>query len=970
MKYLFTALLLLNAVVALMFCLSFFIYRDKKDHTNQLLCLYSLASCIWSFGFGMLFIQVDYEKGYLWRSFAIFGTILYMVTVQFLICQISGLSRRLRYLLDLVSCLGFIVYFLAIQRDQTSYVMSSFGMTCQFTPGIVSNLYTSYFILVTFDIFCVIVYMIRFSKLKRTQTFGKMFLIVAILIVLGSVLDMIIPFLGLPALPGSNITQFWGLLIIQYAMNIVNKNKINVSNMSEFIYYSLAMPVLVFDSDYKIKIANEAATRFFYLPDELPNDSTVNINYFFPIGNRECFDFDGDKNSIDAVCSTNNIPCNLAISKIHGSFGDIIGYIIIVSDHQERVRYIEELQAAKMEADSSNQAKSLFLAKMSHEIRTPMNAIIGFSELAIKESPSPVIMEYLNDIKTSSHHLLGLINDILDISKIESGKMEMVNVEYETADLFHDVAQIISNQAKEKGLAFSMNIDPAMPKTLYGDINHMRSVLINLLNNAVKYTTEGSVTLDANCLLVVDNTITLSLAVKDTGIGIRSEEMDKLFKNFSQLNQQTSYGTEGTGLGLALVKNFCQMMGGDVMVMSDYGEGSTFTATLKQMVIDATPIKLQSTSETMSDDFSLGNLKLHSINALVVDDNSVNLKVISTSLKYYGVSVETADSGASAIEQCREKKYSLVFMDQMMPEMDGIEAMQHIRALNDYYAAGGEAKIIALTANAVSGVKEELLGLGFDAFLSKPINFKELEETFRKYVPSDCLYYGSELMEPQIQAEEEKRTDTAKLSALLPDIDIKEGLLHCGGDFNDYLEILQLVYDSSKDQLAELISYKNEKNTKDFAILAHALKGSCLNIGAASVSLLAKELEFAGKEENFDFIELHTDLFVDNYHALMEEISRALVEFGYIQPMECAALNATLSDSSDTETALEHQAREKLEEIHQAVIDLDFAHAASLCRKQLRTEYPKKFADAFEKMDCLLGEMDIDGIDALIASLE
>ena len=970
MKYIFTALLLLDAIVALMYCLSFFKYRDKKDRTNQLLCLYSLASCIWSFGFGMLFIQVDYEKGYLWRSFAIFGTILYMVTVQFLICQISGLSRRLRYLLDLFSCLGFIVYFLAIQRDQTSYIMSSFGMTCQFTPGIVSNLYTLYFILVTANIICVIIYMIRFSKLKQTQSFGKKFLIVAILIMLGSILDMIFPYFGLPALPGSNITQFWGLLIIQYAMGIVNKNKINVSNMSEFIYYSLAMPVLVFDSEYEIKIANEAATRFFYLPDPLPNDSSVNINYIFPIGNQECFDFVGDKNSIDSVCSTNNIPCNLAISKIRGSFGDIIGYIVIVSDHRERVRYIEELQEAKREADSSNQAKSLFLAKMSHEIRTPMNPIIGFSELAIKESPSPIVMEYLNDIKTSSHHLLELINDILDISKIESGKMEMVNVDYETAELFHDVAQIISNQAEKKGLTFSMNIDPSMPKTLYGDVNHMRSVLINLLNNAVKYTTEGSVTLDADCLLVIDNTITLSFSVKDTGIGIRPNEMDKLFKNFSQINQTTSYGTEGTGLGLALVKNFCHLMGGDVEVMSEYGEGSTFTATIKQKIADSSPITLQTSSETVADDFSLGNLKLHDINALVVDDNSVNLKVISTSLKYYGVSVETAESGARAIEKCQEKKYALVFMDQMMPEMDGIEAMQHIRKLDNHYAAGGAAKIIALTANAVSGVKEELLGLGFDAFLSKPINYKELEETFQKFVPSDCIYFGSELMEPQIQSEQEKRTENAKLSALLPNIDTKEGLMHCGGDINDYLEILLLVYNSANDQLAELVSYKNAKNSKDFAILAHALKGSCLNIGAACTSQLAKELEFAGKEGNFDFIELHTDLFVDNYHALMEEISRALVEFGYIQPMECAALNASSSDSSDMETALENQAREKLEEIRQAVIDLDFAHAASLCRKQLRTEYPKKFADAFEQMDRLLGEMDIDGIDALIASLE
>ncbi len=970
MKYIFTAILFINAIIAFMFFLSFFMGHEKKDHTNQILCLYSLSSCIWSGGFSMLFIQVDFEKGYLWRSFAIFGTILYMVTVQILICEISGLSRKLRYILNLISCLGFIIYFLAIQRDQTSYIMSPFGMTCQFTPGIVSSLYTFYFIIVTFNIFCVIVYMIRFSKLKRTQNFGKMFLIVAILITLGSILDMFFPFLGFPALPGSNLTQFWGLLIIQYAMSIVNKNKINVSNMSEFIYYSLAMPVLVFDSDYKIKIANEAAARFFYLPDILPDDTSLSINYFFPIGNNECFDFEGDKNSIDSVCSTNNIPCNLAISKIYDNFDDTTGYIIIVSDHLERVRYIEELQAAKKEADSSNQAKSLFLAKMSHEIRTPMNAIIGFSELAIKESPSPTIMEYLNDIKTASHHLLELINDILDISKIESGKMEIIRANYETSNLFHDVAQIISNQASKKGLDFSMHIDPAMPKTLYGDANHMRSVLINLLNNAVKYTSEGSVTLDADCILVEGNNITLSLSVADTGIGIRPQEMDKLFKNFSQINQSSSYMTEGTGLGLALVKNLCQIMGGDVAVESEYGVGSTFTATLKQVIVDATPITLQTVSETVTDDFSLGNLKLHDVHALVVDDNAVNLKVISTSLKYYGISVETADSGAYAIEKCRQKHYSLIFMDQMMPEMDGIEAMQHIRKLSDYYAPGGEAKIIALTANAVAGVKEELLGLGFDAFLSKPINYKELEETFKRYVPSDCIYFGSELMEPQIQSEEEKLTENAKLRALLPHVDTKDGLMHCGGDLKDYLEILKLLYNSAEDQLADLASFQNNKNAKDFAILAHALKGSCLNIGASSVALLAKELEFAGKEEDFDFIDLHTSIFIDRFRSLLGEISCALIEFGTIQPMERAAFKASSAVSSNAKETLEKQAEENLEEIHQAIIDMDFAHAASLCRKQLRTEYPEKYADAFEQVDHMLSEMDTDGIEALILSLK
>jgi CheY-like chemotaxis protein len=309
-------------------------------------------------------------------------------------------------------------------------------------------------------------------------------------------------------------------------------------------------------------------------------------------------------------------------------------------------------------------------------------------------------------------------------------------------------------------------------------------------------------------------------------------------------------------------------------------------------------------------------------------------------------------------------------MDQMMPEMDGVEAMKRIRQLDGAYAPGGEAKIIALTANAVSGVKEELLAKGFDAYLSKPINYKELEELFQRYVPADCMYLGSELMEPKLQAEEEHLTDCAKLRALLPSVNVNEGLTHCGGEMDDYLEILKLVYTSAEDQLADLLTYKQAKNTKDFAILAHALKGSCLNIGASSAAILAKELEFAGKEEDIPFIELHTGMFVDEYRKLTEELSRALVEFGFLQPMELTSAPASLSASSNQTQALEQQAWEKLEEIRHSVIDMDFAHAASLCRKQLRIQYPKKFADAFLEADKLLSDMDIDGFEALLTSLK
>lgn len=963
MKYVFASILLINAIIAFLFSLSFIAYKDKKDNANRILALFSLASGIWSLGFGMLFIQVDFEQGYLWRSFAILGTVLYMVTAQFLICQISGISRRSRYLFDLFSCMGFVIYFFAIQRDQTIYSMSPFGMTCEFAPGLISNLYTAYFLLVTLNIIIVIVHMLRVTTSKRIRSFGKMFLIVTILAALGSVLDMIFPLLGLPALPGSNITQFWGLLIIQYAMNIINKSKLTVSNMSEFIYHSLAMPVLVFDSDYKIKITNEAANRFLYIPELSERDPSLQIGYFFPLGNVACFEFEGEKNSIDVVCSTNSIPCNLAISKIRDSFGDIIGYIVIVTDHSERVRYIEELEAAKQDADSSNQAKSLFLAKMSHEIRTPMNAIIGFSELAIKESPSPTLLEYLNDIKTSSHHLLGLINDILDISKIESGKMEVVNVEYETADLFHDVAQMISAQAAKKGLGYSMNIDPTMPKTLLGDEKHIRSILINLLNNAVKYTTEGSITLDASCALIDGNMLTLSLAVTDTGIGIRPQEMDQLFQNFSQVNQKKTYGTEGTGLGLALVKNFCIMMGGDVIVHSKYGEGSTFIATLKQLIVDPTPIQLHTPSTEVVDDFSLGNLKLHDVYSLVVDDNIVNLKVISSSLKYYGVAVDTASSGQEAIEKCMKKQYPIVFMDQMMPEMDGIEAMKQIRQISDYYNYNGSGKIIALTANAVAGVKEELLEYGFDAFLSKPINYKELEDAFQQFVAKDCIYFGSKLLEPTINKEEEKLTEQAKISSLLPSVQLSDGLAHCGGEISDYLAILNLLYNSGEEQIQELLSYKDAQDITNFTILAHALKGSCLNIGATEVATLAKELEFAGKANNLDYINLHTEIFIDCYRKLLSELADVLVEFKLIAPIK---RNESISSSMDVDAV----AKEKLNEIHHAVIDMDFAHASSLCRKQLRMNYSKEYSDLFLQLDDLLSNMDIDGVDALLSSLK
>ena len=736
MKTFFSSILIIDSIIAFYLFLSPIWQRKTLNAANKALHLFALASGIWSLGFGMLFIQTDVEKAYFWRSFAIFGTVLYMITAQYLICQFAQISQKSRRIFNLIAVTGVIPYILSIQRDQTEYFLSRLGMTYRFKPGFVNFLYTTYFILVALNIVGIILHMIRTSEKKRLKSFGKHFLLITTLILIGTVLDMVFPAIGLPALPGSNVTQFWGLIILFYAMNVINKTNINVSNMSEFIYYSLAMPILVFDENYELNIANEAASKFLALPKAAEALKKCTVSDLFIDCDNTLFDFEDGHYAKDYVCKLHHVPCNLTVSKIRDSYGDIIGYIVNIANLSERMHYIEELKKARQEADLSNSAKSQFLANMSHEIRTPMNAIIGFSELALKEDSLPVVKDYLVDIKSSSHNLMSLINDILDISKIESGKMTLVNVEYQTADLLHDVYEIIETQASKKGLEFTLDIDPNLPRVLCGDANRLKNILINLLNNSVKYTPTGFVKLELCCTDPAVSPFTIESRVIDSGIGIKESELPKLFDVFAQVDQTKNYGTEGSGLGLALVKNYCALMNGSVRVESVYGEGSTFIVTVEQTVVDATPTDPKSIlSHEIKDEFSLGTLQVQDVEILIVDDNSINRKVVSRSMSFYGMSADTASSGEEAIHMCEHKNYHLIFMDQMMPEMDGVEAMRRIRQLNSYYGSSDNCKIIALTANAIAGVRTQLIEEGFDEYLSKPINFRELEDTLQKFLP-------------------------------------------------------------------------------------------------------------------------------------------------------------------------------------------------------------------------------------------
>ena len=954
MKTFFSTILIIDSIVAFYLFLSPIWQRKVLDSANKSLHLCALASAIWSLGFGMLFIQTDVEKAYFWRSFAIFGTVLYMITVQFLICLFAQISKRMQHLLNLIALTGIVPYLLSIQRDQTEYFMSTFGMTYRFKPGIVNTIYTFYFILVACNIVGVIIHMIRTSEKQRLQTFGKRFLLITILILIGTVLDMIFPALGLPALPGSNVTQFWGLIILFYAMDVLNRTRINVSNMSEFIYHSLALPVLVFDENCQLCIANEAASEFLGLPRAKERLAGYRIESLFELGNHSIFTFDEPHHRQDAVCHINQVPCNLTVSKIKDHYGDVIGYIVNIQNLSERMRYIEELKKARQEADSSNSAKSQFLANMSHEIRTPMNAIIGFSELALQEDPSPTLTDYLEDIKISSHNLMTLINDILDISKIESGKMTLVNVEYHTAEFLHNIYEMIHTQTAQKGLDFQIQIDPRLPSVLKGDANRLRSILINLLNNSVKYTPAGFVKLEIICSDPLTVPFTMELRVSDSGIGIKEEELSRLFEAFTQVDQTKNYGKEGTGLGLALVKGYCLLMNGAIRVESVYGEGSTFIATVEQSVIDTSPLDLNLIqSRHVKDEFSLGTLHVHGVETLIVDDNPINCKVISRSMGYYGMHVDVASGGAEAIEMCRNKEYDLIFMDQMMPEMDGIEAMRRIHQLGGCYAPSGHCKIIVLTANAIAGARNELLAEGFDEYLSKPINFRDLEAILQKFLPKDAFEF---IDSQEKEAHAASSTDEAlgiltesMLSALLPDVNVSEGITYCGGQMKDYLEILQMMYDECENQLATLNHHYEEGNWKDFTIIAHALKGSCLNIGAHHCGETAKALEMAGRHEDISYIQSNLQSFEDEYRSLVQTFTNVFQKWN-------------LQDESSCDSKTTNEITAILKDFKTAVSEFDFASAATLLRKAHTASDAEKHTDLLNQLDRFMDEMDIDQI--------
>ena len=419
------------------------------------------------------------------------------------------------------------------------------------------------------------------------------------------------------------------------------------------------------------------------------------------------------------------------------------GILYRISDMTDNYLYTKQLIELKEDAERANEAKSSFLARMSHEIRTPINAVLGMNEMILRETEADNIREYAINIHNAGKTLLSIINDILDLSKIESSKMEITENDYMLGSMILDIENMIAMRAEEKNLTFRILADSKLPKNLHGDEMRVKQCIVNLLTNSVKYTNEGSVTLEIDCADIQGNIINLRITVSDTGIGIREEELHMLFDPFTRLDMMRNKSVEGTGLGLSITKRLVAMMQGNLTVESEYGNGSKFTFVIPQKIMGTELLgdyrKAADEVTEHSKSGAPGTFIAPRAKILAVDDNRVNITVVKGLLKRLKVQFDAALSGAECLDKIRQNHYDIIFLDHMMPEMDGVETLQSMCQIEEY--AQNPSVVIALTANAIVGAKEEYLQAGFEDYLSKPIDSMQLEQLIRRYLSPELIEY-------------------------------------------------------------------------------------------------------------------------------------------------------------------------------------------------------------------------------------
>ena len=588
--------------------------------------------------------------------------------------------------------------------------------------------------------------------------------------------------------------------------------------------------------------------------------------------------------------------------------------LLLAKDELEKKNI--ELENAMIDARKASRARDVFLANMSHEIRTPINTMLGLNELILRESQDETIRSYALDIKQAGTVLLSLVSDILDFSKLQSGKMELAEATYDISSLLNDLINSISIPLRKKKLRLALDIASDIPYKLSGDEVHLRQIIGNLLTNAVKYTQTGTVTLHLGWKELGEEKLQLEVVVADTGVGVKEKDIARIFETFNRMDMEASRNEEGTGLGLAVTNQLVGMMGGKLEVKSEYGKGSIFSFAIPQKIINREPLgdfqeqyeKSVKSSISYREKFIAPLAKI-----LVVDDNAMNLAVAQDLLRKTKLQIDVASSGGECLEMLKRKEYHLICMDHMMPVMDGVQTLQAIREMEDNPSRN--IPVIALTANAVVGAKKFYLDAGFEDYLSKPIEPEKLEDMLIQYLPKELIYLTEDEEISTAEEEEAGGLNEEKLTDM--GINAANGLKYMGGSCSLYEKVLRDFREILHEKEEQLKNMLSKEDVSGYAIIVHALKGNARNVGADELAEEAFELEKKSKAGRLEEVEVQSPILFSMMQTLGENLDR------YFETEMPGASVEKEEEPAEKQQISEEEWKKKLELLHQQLDDFD-----------------------------------------------
>ena len=857
--------------------ISYFMREKNAGALRYYMLVMGFFGALWSGGYGIMGFTETGEAAAVFRAVGLVGVAGFMMTEALMIAYMVELPKWLFRAYAMIFGIFAVVDLYFFIPDQHTFVRLN-GRMCYYSTNsfgrMVHNIFLAF---VAVTMIAMAILWVHKEKPKRQAYYVRAAILANIAILFSIIPDTILPMLGKPSFPSSAYGMFLTYMITWFWATRFNAFSITVGNLSQYIYESANTAILIFDEYFRLVLANPYGQELLGIK-KIENQKLMQLFQGTDAESGRIKDgiLRDNKGVAELVSVHGAISCSLNFSLARDFHDDPYCIVCFVYDLTKEKNMLEEVVRA-------NEAKSQFLANMSHEIRTPINGILGMDSVLLKECHDENLREYAKNIQSAGQSLLSIINDILDISKIESGKMEILTIRYQLFSVLNDCYNLTKIKLQNKPVSFIMQINEKLPSWLYGDEVRIRQIINNFLSNAVKYTKEGNITFELDFEEKTDEQILLVITVRDTGIGIKEEDLGKLFESFTRIEEKRNRNIEGTGLGLNLTKNLVNLMGGEVFAESTYGKGSCFTAKIPQKIADAKPMgdfgkRYQQYLSTSDDDklsFLAPDAKI-----LVVDDVTMNLKVVEGLLKATKIQIDTAVSGSECLECVKTTPYQMIFLDHMMPEMDGLETLEHMKNLADNPNA--QTPVIMLTANAIVGAKEEYIEAGFTDYLTKPIRETELLEMILKYLPEELVCEnGGQGIEKSQDAQDMEQPEAGGEGAeplqrleQLEGLDVKTGLTYCMNEEDFYIEMLQEFLQA--DKASQLKHFLAEEDWDNYRTTVHALKSTSLTIGAAHLSGEAKALEMAAKEGNMDYIRSHHDGVMDEYKELTDHLKEIL----------------------------------------------------------------------------------------------